>query len=75
MVTIHTAFGAVLVLGALDGQTLTRDSGTNSLLVASMEYGFHTDGQKTTSKGDSEDTRGATPFFVVNVKPSMQNGP
>ena len=36
----------------------------NSLLVASMDYGFFTDGD------DGEHTRGATPF-LVNLKPTM----
>ena len=37
----------------------------NCLLVASMDYGFFTDGD------DGEHTRGATPFLVVKVKPSV----
>ena len=37
----------------------------NSLLVASMDYGFFTDGD------DGEHTRRATPFLVVKVKPNM----
>ena len=36
----------------------------NSLLVASMDYGFFTG-------DDGEHTRGATPFLVVKAKPSM----
>ena len=38
--------------------------------MASIDYGFFTDGQEPTLKGDSETTRGATPFLVVNVKPN-----
>ena len=37
----------------------------NRLLVASMNYGFFDDGD------DGEHTKGATPFLVVKVKPSM----
>ena len=37
----------------------------NSLLVAGVYYGFFTDGD------NSEHTKGATPFQVVNVKPNM----
>ena len=37
----------------------------SSLPVASMDCGFFTDGD------DGEHARGATPFLVVNVKPSM----
>ena len=37
----------------------------NGLLVASMDHGFFTDGD------DGEHTRGATPFLVVKVKPSI----
>ena len=36
----------------------------NSLLVASMDHRFFTDGD------DVEHTRGATPFLVVKIKPS-----
>ena len=36
----------------------------NSLPVASMDYRFFTD-------GDESDTRRATPFLVVKIKPSM----
>ena len=36
----------------------------NSLPVASMDYGFSTDGEEG-------DTRRATPFLVVKIKPSM----
>ena len=44
----------------------------NGLHVASMDYGFFTDAQEpTTPEGDSDITKGATPFLVVNVKPSM----
>ena len=37
----------------------------NSLLVVNMDYEFFTDGD------DGEHTRGATPFLVVKIKPSM----
>ena len=37
----------------------------NSLPVASMDYSFFTD------RDDGEHRRGATPFLVVKVKPSM----
>ena len=37
----------------------------NSLHVASKDYGFFTDGD------DGDHTRGATPFLLVKVKPSM----
>ena len=37
----------------------------NSSLVASMDYGFSTHGY------DGEHTRGATPFLVLKIKPSM----
>ena len=71
-VTIDTAVGAVLVLVALDGQTLTNDSEKNTtVFLASMDLGFFTDGQEPTPKGDSEITKGATPFLVVKVKPSI----
>ena len=32
-----------------------------------VDYGFFTDGQEPTPKGDSEITKGATPFPVVKV--------
>ena len=63
--TTHTAIGAVLVLVALDGQTLTNDN-------ESMDYGFFTDEQEPTSKGDSENAKGAFPFLVVKVKQSVR---
>ena len=52
-------------VGVLGGQTLTNDgvmSRTVWLWPACMDYGFFTD-------GDESDTRGATPFLVVNIKP------
>ena len=36
-----------------------------------MDYGFITDGQEPTPKGDIEITKGVTPFSLVKVKPSM----
>ena len=52
---------------ALGGRTLTNDGVKNKtvLLVASTDYGFSTGGD------DGEHTKGATPFLVVKVKPSM----
>ena len=53
-----------LVLVVLGGQTLTNDGMKSRTvpLVASMDCGFGDDG---------EHTRGATPFLVVKVGPSM----
>ena len=67
VVSFRFAIGAALVLVALGGRTLPlrRREEQNSLLVASMGYGFCTDGD------DGEHTKGATPFLVVKVKPSM----
>ena len=39
--------------------------------MASMDYGFFTDGQEPTSKDDGEHIRRATPLWVVKVKPIM----
>ena len=60
MVTIRIVIGAALVLvatGRADAHK-RRQEEQNSLPVASMDYGFFTDG-------------GATPFLVVRGKPSM----
>ena len=71
-VTIHVAISVVFVLMAQGGQTHTRQrEEQHGLLVASMDYGFFTDGQEPTPKGDSELAKGAAPFSVVKVKPNM----
>ena len=57
----HTCFGGAWRLDAHK----RRHQEQNNLLVASMDYGFFADGD------DGEQTRGATPFLVVTVKPSM----
>ena len=56
---------------AQDGVTNKRQREEQySVPVASADHGFFTDGHEQTSRGDGEITRGATPFFVVNVKSS-----
>ena len=67
VVTIRIVIGAALVLegtGRSDAHK-RRHEEQNSLPVASMDYGFFTDGD------DGEHTRGVTPFLVVKVKPRM----
>ena len=61
VVTIRIAIGAALVMGALGRSDAhkRRHEEQNSLLMASMDDEFFTDGD------DGEHTRGATLFLVV----------
>ena len=67
VVIIHIAIGAVLVLVALGGQTLANDGDRNETVCPWRAWikELFTDGD------DGEHTKGAAPFQVVKVKPSM----
>ena len=55
--------------GRSDAHTRQQEE-QDCILVASMGYGFFSDGQEQTSKGDGDITRDATPFWVAKVMPS-----
>ena len=65
VVSIRIAIGAALVLGALCGQTLTNDGMKNNTVCLWRAWITGSSLTETVS------TRGATPFWVLKVKPSM----